>query len=104
MMSDGSYDPLLADDVCSCAAIISCQRTGQRASVTWVEKSDRYTADNYRAEILGGIALQLIVRTACESKYISPSMRPRFGMATFQGGHFLPNNLRRMSYALIVNS
>lgn len=79
MMSDGSYDPLLADDVCSCAAIISCQRTGQRASVTWVEKSDRYTADNYRAEILGGIALQLIVRTACESKYISPSMRPRFG-------------------------
>lgn len=79
MMSDGSYDENSANDVCSCAAAIECSTTGQRATVTWVEKSDSYTADNYRAEVLGGIAIQLILRVACEGKYISPSMRPRIG-------------------------
>jgi hypothetical protein len=79
MMSDGSYDPLVAEDVCSCTAIIECQMSGRRASVTWTERSDKYTADNYRAEILGGIALQLIICTACEGKYISPSMKLRIG-------------------------
>jgi hypothetical protein len=78
-MSDGSYDPLLADDVCSCASIVACQSTGYRASVTWVEKSDRFSADNYRAEILGSIALQMIIHAACEGKYISPFVRPEIG-------------------------
>jgi hypothetical protein len=42
VMSDGSYDPLLVDDVCSCAAIIECQRTGKRASVIhgWRKATD----------------------------------------------------------------
>eukprot|EP00956_Cyclotella_meneghiniana_P009764 scaffold13538_cov72-Cyclotella_meneghiniana.AAC.6 len=79
MMSDGAYEPLLAEDVCSCAMIVMCTRTGQRASLTWVERIDRLSADNYRAEILGGIALQLLVKVACEGKYLSPSMSPRFG-------------------------
>ena len=79
MMSDGAYEPLLAEDVCSCAMIVMCTRTGQRASLTWAERSDRLSADNYRAEILGGIALQLLVKVACEGKYLSPSMSPRFG-------------------------
>lgn len=79
MMSDGSYDKMAANDVCSCTAIIEHSITGKRASVSWVEKSDRFSADNYPAEILGGIALQLILCTACEGKYISPSMRPHIG-------------------------
>jgi hypothetical protein len=91
MMSDGSYDEMAANDVCSCAAIIKHSVTGQRASVSWVEKSDRFSADNYHAEILGGIALQLNFCTACEGKYISPSMRPRIGCnnngVVYHGNH-----------------
>eukprot|EP00956_Cyclotella_meneghiniana_P034366 scaffold104037_cov45-Cyclotella_meneghiniana.AAC.3 len=64
MMSDGAYEPLLAEDVCSCAAVVMCLRTGNKASLTWVEQSDRVSADNYRAEILGGIALQMLVKVA----------------------------------------
>ncbi len=79
LMSDGSYDERRAPDVCSCAAMIKCGETGLTASVTWSERSDRFSADNYRAELLGAIALQLLVRTACEGKYISPSMRPQIG-------------------------
>jgi hypothetical protein len=69
MMNDGLYDEMAAKDVCSCAAMIKHSVTGQRASVSWVEKSDRFSADNYRDEILGGIALQLILRAACDGKY-----------------------------------
>jgi hypothetical protein len=91
MMSDGSYDKVAANDVCSCAAIIECSKTGQRASVSWAERSDRFTTDNYRAELLGGIALQLILRMACEGKYISPSMRPWIGCdnngVVYHGNH-----------------
>jgi hypothetical protein len=91
MMSDGSYDPLLAEDVCSCAAMVECSVTGRRASLSWVEKSDRLSADNYRAEILGGIALQMLVSVACDMKYISPSMKPHFGCdnngVVYHGNH-----------------
>jgi hypothetical protein len=91
MMSDDSYDEMAANDACSCAAIIEHSMTGQRASVLWVEKSNRFSADNYRAEILGGIALQLILCTACEGKYISPSIRPRIGCdnngVVYHGNH-----------------
>jgi hypothetical protein len=79
MMSDGSYNEKIGRDLCSCAAVIYCRRTQQKATVTWVEKSDVYTADNYRAELLGGIALQLLVQVATDGKYISSEMRPRFG-------------------------
>ena len=34
MMSDGAYEPLLAEDVCSCAVVVMCLRTGNRASLT----------------------------------------------------------------------
>jgi hypothetical protein len=67
IMSDGSYDENSANDVCSCAAAIMCLVTGQSATVTWAEKSGCYTADNYWAELLGGIAIQLILRVACVS-------------------------------------
>jgi hypothetical protein len=94
MMSDGSYDKVAANDrnnICSCAAIIECSKTGRCATVTWVEDSNCYTADNYRAERLGGIALELIIRTACEGKYISPSMCPQIGcnnnVVVYHGNH-----------------
>ena len=61
-------------DELGATAIIHCL-----ASVTWSERSDRFSADNYRAELLGAIALQLLVQTACEGKYISPCMRPQIG-------------------------
>jgi hypothetical protein len=79
MMSDGSYNEKIGRNLCSCAAVIYCRQTQQKATVTWVEKSDVYTADNYRAELLGGIALQLLVQVATDGKYISSEMRPRFG-------------------------
>lgn len=79
MMSDGSYNSHLALDVCSCAAIIHRTDTGQRAKVTWVEKSDPFTADNYRAELLGGIALQLMLQVAVDGKFTGLQPKPRFG-------------------------
>jgi hypothetical protein len=90
-MSDGSYNERLANHCCSCAAMIRCRQSGRCATVTWVEKSDRFSADNYRAELLGGIALQLLIHVACEGKYISPSMKPRIGCdnkgVVFHGKH-----------------
>lgn len=81
-MSDGSYKDALAltTDVCSSASIIKCCETGLRASVTWVEKSNPHTPDNYMAELIGAVALQIIVNTALEGiKYVSLDMKPRFG-------------------------
>lgn len=79
MGSDGSYNEALASDVCSSASVIHCRETGSTAKVTWVEKSDAHTADNYRAEILGAVALQILVRTAIDGKYVNMDMCPRFG-------------------------
>ena len=90
-MSDCSYNKKLAIDCCSCAAMIRCSLTGRCASVTWVEKSDRNLADNYRAELLGAIVLQLIIHVTCDGKYRSHSMRPRIGCdnkaVVFHGKH-----------------
>jgi hypothetical protein len=55
--SDGSYNENIALDVCSCAALFRDRVTGESARVTWVEKSNVHTADNYRAELLGAIAI-----------------------------------------------
>ena len=91
LMSDGSYNRGMAPEVCSSASIILRSDTGDRAVVTWVEKSDVHTADNYRAELLGAIALQLLVRVALDGKYICKDMRPRFGCdnktVVFHGNH-----------------
>ena len=79
LMSDGSYNDRLATDVCSCAAIIRCKATGHTASVTWVEKTNNHSATNYRGEILGGIALQLLLQVALDGKYVSSLCRVRIG-------------------------
>jgi hypothetical protein len=51
---DGSYMPHLSNNVCACAAVFYCSYTNQYVDVTWVEKSTKKAANNYRAEILGG--------------------------------------------------
>jgi hypothetical protein len=50
--------------------------------VTWVERSDVHTSDNYRAELLGAIALQLLVKVALDGKYVDKDMRPRLVVIT----------------------
>ena len=70
---DGSYQPKLAQDMCSYAAVFHCTETNQYAKISWVEKTDSYTAYNYRAEILGGIAAQLILRAALQGKQLHKS-------------------------------
>lgn len=62
MMSVGSYNEKIGQDLCSCTVIIYCKKSGNKATVIWVYKSIVYTADNYWAELLGGIALQLLVK------------------------------------------
>ena len=76
-ISDGSYNSTTATDACSCTSIILRRDTGDRAKVTWVERSDVHTSDNYRAKLLGAIALQLLVKVALDGKYVDKDMRPR---------------------------
>ncbi len=61
---DGSYMPHLANNVYACAAVIYCSHTNQYTDVTWVEKSAKKAANNYRTEILGGCSTQLIIKAA----------------------------------------
>jgi hypothetical protein len=81
----------IATDACSCAFIILRSNTGDQAKVTSVKRSDVHTADNYRAELLGAIALQLLVKVALDGKYVNKDMRPCFGCdnktVVFHGNH-----------------
>jgi hypothetical protein len=63
-MSDGSYDEKRAFDVSFCMAMTRCELTGYTALVIWAERSFKFSTDNYQAEILGAIALQLLIKTA----------------------------------------
>jgi hypothetical protein len=67
---DGSYMPHLANNVCACAAVLYCSHTSQYADVTWVEKSTKKAANNYRTEILGGCSTQLIIKAAITERNI----------------------------------
>ena len=78
-MSDGSYNERVSREVCSCAAILACKRTGFRATVSWVERSNTHSATNFRGEILGSIAIQLLLKVAMDGKYVESSCRPRIG-------------------------
>jgi hypothetical protein len=51
---DGSYMPHLAHNLCACATVFYCSHTNQYMDVTWVEKSTKNAANNYRTKILGG--------------------------------------------------
>lgn len=76
IMSDGSYNDNVALDVCSCAVVFCDRVSGATARVAWVEKSDPHTADNYCAELLGSIAIQLLLQVAREGKYIPRDLPP----------------------------
>ncbi len=56
--------PHLANNICAYAAVFYCPHTNHYADVTWVEKSTKKEANNYRAEILGGCSTQLIIKVA----------------------------------------
>jgi hypothetical protein len=62
---DGSYMPMVANDVCSCAVVLHCTQEDTYAEVTWVERSTKHLADNYCVEILRRCCAQkLIVKAA----------------------------------------
>ena len=91
IMSDGSYNENIALHVCSCATVFRNKITNESAHVTWVEKSNAHTADNYRAELLGAIAIQLILKVASDGKYIPCDLRPQCGCdnktVVYHGNH-----------------
>ena len=62
IVHDGSYMPKVAQDVCSAAVVIVCERTGNKATVSIAEQCPE--ADNYRAEALGALLGLLIIRAA----------------------------------------
>ena len=59
--------------------VFYCKITKQSATVAWVEKTTSKSADNYRAEILGGIAAQLVIKAVLTDRRVHPSMRLRIG-------------------------
>ncbi len=67
---DGSYMPHLANNVCACAAVFYCSHTNQYTDVTWVEKSTKKSANNYRAKILGACSTQLIINAAITGRNV----------------------------------
>lgn len=74
-MSDGSYNDRISREACSLAAILCCKSTGCRATVTWVERSNSHSATNFRGEILGSIAIQLLLQVATDGKYTGSTCR-----------------------------
>ncbi len=76
---DGSYMPMVANNVCSCAVVFYCSHEDKYADVTWVERSTKKSADNYRAEILGGCCAQLVVKAAISGRNMSGAAKVRYG-------------------------
>jgi hypothetical protein len=76
---DGSYMPHLANNVCACASVIYCSHTDQFTDVTWVEKSRKQAANNYRAEILGGCSTQLIIKATIKGHNLVGHHTPTVG-------------------------
>ena len=79
MVSDGSYNSAIAGDVASGAFVIRCAQTGQSARGAWVERSDQYSADNYRAELLGALALHELIHVAMAGQYVPMAFTIRVG-------------------------
>ena len=76
---DGSYMPMVANNVCLCAVVLYCTPEDKYADVSWLERSTKRSADNYRAEILGGCCTQLIVKAAIAGRGVLGSATPCFG-------------------------
>ncbi len=84
----------MATDVCSSALVIYCKLTRKSASVTWVKKTTTKTADNYRTEILGGIAAELSIKAALADRKVHPLMTVRVGCDNFGVIHHRNKSLR----------
>jgi hypothetical protein len=67
---DGSYMPNLANNVCTCTAVIYCSHTNQYVDVTWVEKSTKMATNNYSTKILGGCSTQLIIKAVITGRMV----------------------------------
>ncbi len=76
---DGSYMPHLANNICAYAVMIYCTHTDQYTEMTWVEKSTKSSANNYWAEILGGIGAQLIIKAAITGRGVAGHQALRIG-------------------------
>ena len=60
LASDGSYQPDVDPNVCSCAFCLVCADSLRRISCTWAERSN--CASNYRGELLGALGYLLILK------------------------------------------
>ena len=70
IVHDGSYMVHLDKQVSSAAFYIYCRISKLRCKGSVAEWSSQ--ADNYRAEILGGIMVQLVLRAATQSRLSAP--------------------------------
>jgi hypothetical protein len=70
---DGSYMPHLSNNTCSAAVVFLCTKTGKLGAYTVCEKTDEYTASNYRGELLGGLIATHLLVTAVNYTNISPN-------------------------------
>ena len=66
IVHDGSYMPHVDKKVCSAGYMFYCRNSKKRAKGAVVERSDE--ADNYRAELLGGLIVQLVLRAAAQTR------------------------------------
>ena len=66
IVHDGSYMPLVSKTVCLAAFMTFDTHTDNWTKGVAVERSDN--ADNYRAKILGGLMVQLVLRAASQNQ------------------------------------
>ena len=71
IVHDDSYIKEVDPNVCSAAYMIYCTLTCQQAKGTVMERSN--SVDNYRAEILGGVMTQLVLRAATQNPVTTTS-------------------------------
>ncbi len=103
---DGSYMPYLANNVCSCAVVLHCTHTGYYADLTWVKRSSKANGNNYRAEILGGVGAQLLVKAAVTGWHMAGSHVPHYGCdsmgVVIRRNHCRPPMLEKQAQADIL--
>ena len=58
---DGSFMPDKDGRRCSAAVVLLCQATGSIATVTYCETTSLDVASNYRGELIGGVAISIIL-------------------------------------------
>jgi hypothetical protein len=71
--NDGSYMPHLSNNTCYTAVVFLCTKTGILGAYTVCEKTDKYTAPNYRRELLGGLIATHLLVTAVNYTKIPPN-------------------------------